>query len=204
MISRSTDVRSALRSRQRGFLLNPARFGGGGGGGGSLLWNPLDKGAGIALSNSDRTASAEALGGGVRATISKSSGRWYAEWVLTARGEYAHWGMATSGTQLTAISNSFTAGGNYLLWREDSLVAWPGDSPGSQGPSPANGGVFGVSVDFTSGALVTLYYNGSLVYARDIGAGTYFPYFNGGGSSGAVVTINVSPTYLPSGFTYWS
>lgn len=32
MISRSTDVRGALRSRQRGFLLNPFRFGGGGGG----------------------------------------------------------------------------------------------------------------------------------------------------------------------------
>lgn len=33
MISRSTDIRGALRSRQRGFLLNPFRFGGGGGGG---------------------------------------------------------------------------------------------------------------------------------------------------------------------------
>lgn len=32
MIERSTDVRSALRSRQRGLLLNPFRFGGGGGG----------------------------------------------------------------------------------------------------------------------------------------------------------------------------
>lgn len=32
MICRSTDVRAALRSRQRGFLLNPFRFGGGGGG----------------------------------------------------------------------------------------------------------------------------------------------------------------------------
>jgi len=31
MISRSTDIKSALRSRQRGFLLNPYRFGGGGG-----------------------------------------------------------------------------------------------------------------------------------------------------------------------------
>ena len=30
---RSTDIRAALRSRQRGFLLNPFRFGGGGGGG---------------------------------------------------------------------------------------------------------------------------------------------------------------------------
>lgn len=35
MIERSTDIRAALRSRQRGFLLNPFRFGGGGGGGGS-------------------------------------------------------------------------------------------------------------------------------------------------------------------------
>lgn len=32
MILRSADIRGALRSRQRGFLLNPARFGGGGGG----------------------------------------------------------------------------------------------------------------------------------------------------------------------------
>lgn len=32
MISRSTDVRAALRSRQRGFLLNPFRFGASGGG----------------------------------------------------------------------------------------------------------------------------------------------------------------------------
>lgn len=34
MIDRSTDITAALRSRQRGFLLNPFRFGGGGGGGG--------------------------------------------------------------------------------------------------------------------------------------------------------------------------
>lgn len=33
MICRDTNVRSALRSRQRGLLLNPFRFGGGGGGG---------------------------------------------------------------------------------------------------------------------------------------------------------------------------
>jgi hypothetical protein len=33
VISRSTNVRSALRSRQRGFLLDPYRFGAGGGGG---------------------------------------------------------------------------------------------------------------------------------------------------------------------------
>lgn len=31
MIDRSTDIKAALRSRQRGFLLNPFRFGGGGG-----------------------------------------------------------------------------------------------------------------------------------------------------------------------------
>lgn len=35
MISRSTDIKAALRSRQRGFLLNPFRFGSGGGGGGT-------------------------------------------------------------------------------------------------------------------------------------------------------------------------
>jgi hypothetical protein len=38
MIARSTDIRSALRSRQRGFLLNPSRFSVGGGGGGDPHW----------------------------------------------------------------------------------------------------------------------------------------------------------------------
>jgi hypothetical protein len=38
MIDRSTDIRSALRKRQGGFLLNPHRFGGGGGGGGDPHW----------------------------------------------------------------------------------------------------------------------------------------------------------------------
>lgn len=33
MIDRSTNIRAALKAKQRGFLLNPFRFGGGGGGG---------------------------------------------------------------------------------------------------------------------------------------------------------------------------
>lgn len=39
MITRSTDINGALRSRQRGFLLNPFRFGGGGGGGTDPHWS---------------------------------------------------------------------------------------------------------------------------------------------------------------------
>jgi hypothetical protein len=38
VISRSTDIRSALRSRQRGFVLDPYRFGSAGGGGGHRHW----------------------------------------------------------------------------------------------------------------------------------------------------------------------
>ena len=34
MISRSTDIRSALRAKQQGFIMNPSRFGSGGGSGG--------------------------------------------------------------------------------------------------------------------------------------------------------------------------
>jgi hypothetical protein len=41
-IVRSTDVRGALKTRQRGFLLNPFRFGGGGGGGGGGVAVSLD------------------------------------------------------------------------------------------------------------------------------------------------------------------
>lgn len=41
MISRSTDIKYALRSRQRGFLLNPYRFGGASNPGTGPLWNAM-------------------------------------------------------------------------------------------------------------------------------------------------------------------
>ena len=41
MIERSTDIKAALRSRQRGFLLNPFRFGGGTPPGGDPHWDKV-------------------------------------------------------------------------------------------------------------------------------------------------------------------
>lgn len=204
MISRSTNVREALRSRQRGFLLNPARFAGGGGG--SSVWNSADKSASITLSISDRRATQSGTGGGVRGLSGKSSGLWYWEGEIISLGGSgsAGWGVANSATSIANPTNFGTLGGVYLVWRNDRLVAFQGNNAGFQGGTPAVGGLFGCSADFTSGCTATLYYNGTSFYSRSLGAGTYFPFFTAGPSGGSAIQHVVTPTYLPSGFTYWA
>lgn len=77
-------------------------------------WNPADKGANITLSNGNRTAEMTAAGWeGVRATISKASGKWY--WEITpdvGTGNLLIIGAATAGETLTYPGDS-AAGYGY-------------------------------------------------------------------------------------------
>lgn len=81
MISRDTNIGQALRSRQRGFLLDPFRFGAGGGGSGSgTTWNPSDRGPDCVLSGGNLTASNTTSNfDGTKSTVSKTTGKWYWE-----------------------------------------------------------------------------------------------------------------------------
>lgn len=170
-------------------------------------WNPADKGSGILLSNSNLTATQSGVtASGVRGLVSKSSGLWYVEWVINnvGGGDSVHWGIASSGTTLGSVSNSTAMGGSYLVWRSDRNTYYNGAAAGLFGGTPANGGIFGAAIDFTSGATVTLYYNGSSIYSRNLGAGSYFPYFQSGVSSGGVVTLQSTATYLPGGHSLWT
>lgn len=78
MIERSTNIQSALRSRQRGFLLNPFRFGGGTPPGGDPHWANVVMllhcdGANGSTTITDSSASAKAVSANGGASLSTSS-----------------------------------------------------------------------------------------------------------------------------------
>lgn len=66
MIDRSTNIRGALRRRQRGFIINPFRFGGGGGGGSSYRSRLQFGGANGATIFIDDTGKTWTAGGGAQ------------------------------------------------------------------------------------------------------------------------------------------
>lgn len=137
-IDRSTDVRAALRSRQRGFLLNPFRFGAGGGGGGDWIadWggavsyapttlNPGDKSASLTLSGGDLTA-VRASGSGWaagRSKVGKSRGKWYFEITNNANGSTtgdAMWGFARNADSLSTYPGNASLGATSMGWQANN------------------------------------------------------------------------------------
>jgi len=207
MISRSTDIKAALRSRQRGFIINPFSVDPPAGGGSSPpSWSTTDKGSNITLSVSNRRATANSTAGGIRGAVSKNSGKWFIEWTIISVGAAGggHVGVATSGTIVVgSIANSTAAGGTYLAWRNDRLIVFNGGNGGFVGPTPVNGGVYGFYIDLTSGGTAVITYNGSGIYSRSVGAGTYFPWFHSNASTSAAIEMNATPTYPITGYTYW-
>ncbi|HPN96254.1 MAG TPA: tail fiber domain-containing protein, partial [Candidatus Moranbacteria bacterium] len=79
-------------------------------------WNPSDKNAAITLSNGDLTAtSANGLHKSVRATIGKSSGKWYWEYTAgaIASGGYSYLGVGTTAALLTTYVGNDAEGYSY-------------------------------------------------------------------------------------------
>ncbi len=124
-----------------------------GGGGGGVTWNPADKASDITLSAGDLTVgtSATSVHRAVRATASKSSGKWYFEAATRPTG---------AGDRIIGVANSSLVLTNY-----------PGSSAGSWGYLQVNGQkanngsltafgnsfatpiVIGVAVDLTAGKI---------------------------------------------------
>ena len=128
MILRSTNIRCALRSRQRGFLLNPFRFGDATPP--PLVYefaklNPADKSASVTLSGGDLTA-ARAAGSGwatVRSTIGKSRGKWYFEITNNANGSTdgdAMWGFMRNTDSLGTYPGNASLGATSMGWQANA------------------------------------------------------------------------------------
>lgn len=122
-------------------------------GGGGVTWNPADKAADIVLSGSDLVAnsSASAAFRTVRATLSKSSGKFYFEVVVGSTGANdAMVGVASSGLSLTNYTGSSAASWGYYQVNGNKYNNASPTAFGASYPSPAT---IGVAVDMTAGKI---------------------------------------------------
>ena len=133
-------------------------------------WNPTDKSANIALSNSNRTATKDAAAtvGLVRAATGKSAGKFYFEITQSAAGNFSWSALCEATFPMTSQPGADTAGtgdgfgvqvqaSTTLVWRNGSQV-------GSYG---AGGGglTVGIHVDFGN-ALYWISRGGTLLFGN--------------------------------------
>lgn len=171
-------------------------------------WNPSDKNAGITLSNGNLTAAGAV---GVRATISKSSGKWYWEVNCDTRGSANSMeiGVATGAVSLASRLGTFTGA---WIWRSDSTYVEQTNS--TSGIKFTTGDRIMIAIDLGAGK-VWFGKNGTWNASGDPGAGTnpifttlsgtVFPAMSVQNSTGSPqATANFGATTLtysvPSGF----
>jgi hypothetical protein len=140
-------------------------------------WSPLDKGAGVTLSNGNRTVSISTTGsdgGSVRSTIGKSSGKWY--WEVTVNTDSPGRslpGVAGPTAPVAAVNNySFDpAGYGYYVYTGNK---YNNSAFSSYASSASAGDVIGVALDLDGGTLA-YYKNGvSLGVAFTGLSGTFY------------------------------
>lgn len=156
-ISQSTDIKSALRHRQQGFLINPFRFSSGAPSNTYATWNPSDKNANIILSNGNlRAATDSGTNGLVRSTIGKSSGKWY--WEYTTESVAGMIGIANASATLAGYPGADSNGRGYFH-TGNIYVNSAGTSYGV-GYTYDLGKVIGVALDMDAGS-IGFYVNGA-------------------------------------------
>lgn len=133
------------------FLINPYAFGGGAA---TVTWNPSDKHADIALSGGDLVATkggATNASRSLRATLGRSTGKFYFEIAVTAGGTspFMQIGVATSSLALTGSLNA-AAGWCYY---QDTGAKQHNSTSTAYGASYTTGDVIGVAVDLDSGKI---------------------------------------------------
>jgi len=123
--------------------------------GGYATWNPNDKSPRVGLSNGNLTASrVSGNSGTVRATIGKSTGKWYWEVKLdTAADQFI--GVAKPGASLSAVVGANAGGWSMVM---DDGVKFHRGNQGFYGHSGANGDVIGVALDMDN-KKITFYEN---------------------------------------------
>lgn len=144
-------------------------------------WNPADKGSGVVLSNGNLTETKSVAGWGtglVRATIGKSSGKWY--WEITDTTDV--------GRHFLAGISLGTAAGSYLgidtngwgWYSNDGTIVHNGVHNSINGTLFGAGSVLGFALDMNAGTLA-VYLNGSLMNVLNGGkavtglSGTVYP-----------------------------
>ncbi len=165
-------------------------------------WNPSDKAASFTLSGGDKIAAPDSSGtpGKVRATIGKSSGKWYWEYVIVSYASDVYVGVATSAASVDTYT-----GAEATSWsmRGDTF----GVDKNTNGTPTAYGGtgtlspgdVIGVALDMNAGTIVFYINNTSQGTAFTGLTGTLYPSV---GDSGTFSAPTITANFGATAFTY--
>lgn len=164
-------------------------------------WNPSDKNAAITLSGGNLVATTPATTvSQVRATLGKSSGKWY--WEVTGMDSGGSlFGIATSAASLSNwTGGQSTSWGYYYtgsVYNGGSIIAGPFGTLVSTD-------VMGFALDMSANTLA-FYKNNVLQYTATIAAGTWYPALGQSGGAGSTAfTANFGASALtyspPAGF----
>jgi hypothetical protein len=164
-------------------------------------WNPADKSSNLTLSNGDLTASGPAATWACgRATVGKSSGKWY--WEI-------HWDTSTTNYLMVGVGNSsasvasgsypgFDANGYGYLCSLDGHKYNNGDQ-GAYGATCVQGDTIGVALDMDAGTIV-MYKNGVSQGTMFSGlSGTIYPMIGAGADA---ATLTITANFGASAFSY--
>ncbi len=166
-------------------------------------WNPSDKAAGVTLTNGNLDAEGDAGGSNwelARATIGKSTGKWYWEVV------YGNGGSGMIGISAASESvNAILGGGPLGYGWNDGGGKLNNGTPGFYGAAWTTGDIIGVAFDADAGTLEFFINNVSQGVAfTGITAGTYYPTVGMGVFSTPLWQANFGATSLtytpPTGF----
>lgn len=166
--------------------------------------NPADKGSGETLSNGNLTATKSVTGWGtglVRATIGKSSGKWYWEVTLT-NDPFKHF---LAGISLGTLAGSYLGidANGWGWYSNEGSVVHSAVHTAFNGANFGTGTTLGFALDMTTGTLYG-YLNGTLVGTIASGlSGTIYPAIDQY-DSGMAGTVNFGATpfkySVPAGY----
>ena len=162
-------------------------------------WNPADKGVEVTLSNGDLTASitGATLGVLVRATISKSTGKWYWEVTIGACVTFSPiaGGIAKSTAALTTYLGGDANGWGYYGSNGKKIN---NATQAAYGLTYVQNDIIGVALD-CDGGTVECFKNGASQGVMYSGlSGTFFGAASGAGGGSQIITAN----FGASTFTY--
>lgn len=168
-------------------------------------WNPSDKNASLTLSNGNLTAQGDATWRSGRATISKSSGKWY--WEVRFDTSVTHYVMVGIGLSSASIADGAYPGkdvnGHGYLDLDGNK--YNNDVSTAYGALYVQGDIVGVALDMDGGTLIMYKNNVSQGTLTSGLSGSFFPMIGvGAQGTGAIITANFGATALtytpPAGY----
>lgn len=175
-------------------------------------WNPADKHSAVILTNGDLTINVIDASGAyrsARATVGKSSGKWFYEFTLNANQGSQVVGVATDGALLTDHLCTQTVA--WTFYYTGQKINNAGCSLTTYGTSYTHGDVIGVAVDLDAGKIWTAK-NGVWQASGNPSTGanpafsnlsglTIFPAWSGQGTSSGV-SARATANFGQSAFAY--